>query len=298
VRWSSPAMDTLQAELKNATNLCAEIKADLASDPRSFFDKADADKSRDISAEEWIEVCKLDVPQSTARLESLFEEIARGHKQISLDRLTDFAEATNLIRSFVQESKCSEVIAEILARWLVSRRPMTGEYGTKEAEQLLAGVRAQDAADTVAKASKALAALSQGAADVKKALAHRSQDAGMELGSKYAGPRRRTAGVQRFRRASNILGVPHPQIFEAMKEELVDEGKGAGKTFEAWNSGRNVTTTGKEWRFVAEPFDPSTVKAEVDPGGMEAKARQLRRQPYAHTPRSDCARILRKGQGC
>ena len=126
---SPPAVDwtiAKQVELENATNLCAELKADrkgfshrslssdvhagaatraslghgtgpaaaatadplenhiavhnlrcqIASDPGSFFDKADVDTSWDISTEEWIEVCKLNGPQNAANLESLFKETA------------------------------------------------------------------------------------------------------------------------------------------------------------------------------------------------------------------------------
>ena len=269
-----------------------KLRCQIASDPRSFFDKADVDTSWDISTEEWIEACKMNDPHcNAANLESLFKEIACGDDQISPDRLQDFADTTNLIGRFVQESKCSEVIAEVLARWLVSMRPTTGGYGVKEAEHLLAGVQTQDAADVVAQASKALAAaLSQGAADVQKALAHRSQDVGKESGSKYANLPEATYGpISAFHMGVNILGVPHPQIFQEMKNELVDEGKGAGKTFEAWNSGRNVTTTAKEWDFVVEPYDPSTVKAEVDPAAWRPKhdnyggeRKPIRLQVFAH----------------
>ena len=115
-RRPSPAMHALKKHLKNATNVCADIKADLeafsrrsqssdvnagaasraplrhgtgpaaaatadlledyiavrnlrcqiASDPGSFFNKADKDKSRDISTEEWIEACKMNDPHCNA----------------------------------------------------------------------------------------------------------------------------------------------------------------------------------------------------------------------------------------
>jgi hypothetical protein len=144
-----------------------------------------------------------------------------------LTSIEEWIEVCKMIWRFLQGSKCSEVIAEVLARWLVSMRPTTGGYGVKEAEQLLAGVQAQDAADVVTQASKALAAaLSQGAADVQKALAHRSQDVGKESGSKYADLLEATDGpISAFHTGVNILGVPHPQIFKEMKNGLPPSGR-------------------------------------------------------------------------
>ena len=74
--------------------------------------------------------------------------------------------------------------------------------------------------------------------------------------------------VSDFHRGLEVVGVPHPQTMEEMIKEFKDKDD-SREDFEAWNSGKNVTTPEKEIAFVISPFKSESVSKDSPPQQWE-----------------------------
>jgi len=122
-------------------------------------------------------------------------------------------------------------------------------------------------------------AVGERAAEVKTRLsarakaepAHRQDGAESEADGKFSNLSEAAYGdVADFHRGLEVVGTPHPQARDQMHKEHTQKAD-SQQEFEAWNSGKNVTTPQKEWDFVVEPFFSVSVCAGTSPADWTRK---------------------------
>ena len=242
------------------------LRQQIAADPGKCFADADADKSDDLVVEEWDKICQAYIDDTldpgTARL--LFDEIAQGSDRISNERFFQAAEEYRTVRHFVDQSECLDLLVNGLISMVRDKRPHLtpqegAEGGSHEVLRALAQVSEQDArvllpdlATALCKQAKVVTG--QLAARAEKGPAADTCDEVEAKQNKFANlPEAAYGSVSDFHRGLEVVGVPHPQTMEEMIKEFKDKDD-SREEFEAWNSGKNVTTPEKEIAFVISPF--------------------------------------------
>ena len=282
------------------------LRKKVAADPEAFFGKADADNSDDLSPDEWRATCKLfvaDIDDSTVR--TLFGEIAGEGATISRPRFFKVAEEYRAARQFVEESKCVDMLVDDLIMMVGDKRsrmtPVQGDQSDQSgADQMSAVLASLDKADGQSLVASLATALCEHAAALKDKLAARvsceEKQNQADTDNKFSNlPEAAYGEVADFHTGLEVVGIPHPRTRDEMHKEHTQKAD-SQEEFEAWNSGKNVTTPQKEWDFVVEPFDPASVCAGTLPANWEPKHADyggnrapIRLQVFLHATSATCA---------
>ena len=282
------------------------LRKKVAADPEAFFGKADADNSDDLSPDEWRATCKLfvaDIDDSTVR--TLFGEIAGEGATISRPRFFKVAEEYRAARQFVEESKCVDMLVDDLIMMVGDKRsrmtPVQGDQSDQSgADQMSAVLASLDKADGQSLVASLATALCEHAAALKDKLAARvsceEKQNQADTDNKFSNlPEAAYGEVADFHTGLEVVGILHPRTRDEMHKEHTQKAD-SQEEFEAWNSGKNVTTPQKEWDFVVEPFDPASVCAGTLPANWEPKHADyggnrapIRLQVFLHATSATCA---------
>ena len=176
-------------------------------------------------------------------LEGVAEEVDEEHDDSDI-----------LIHQFVREAACERVLVKQLKQiWNEIQTGSANEAAFKEA---VGDALAKALAEHARKESERRMAKSRAAAS---ALEQTAGSAG-----KFDIPEAAFGGEVDFHAGLENLGLPHPNIVQAMYREFCEE-QDSMDVFTAWNSGENKTFAKKEWDFVVQPFQPGSVCAEESP---------------------------------
>jgi hypothetical protein len=106
-----------------------------------------------------------------------------------------------------------------------------------------------------------------------------------------------------FHKGLEIIGLPSPKIEAAMLYEFNDLDDSRVE-FEAWNSGRNVTCSAREWEYVVEPFVTASIRRDTSPRDWQPKhsygsgRTPMRLEVFLHALSVQCsARVGQKEMG-
>ena len=285
---TTPAGDSVDADAVLTTSRSQAhvgharfLRKKVAADPEAFFGKADANNSDDLSPDEWRTTCKLfvaDIDDSTVR--TLFGEIAGEGATISRPRFFKVAEEYRAARHFVEESKCVDMLVDDLIMMVGYKRsrmtPVQGDQSDQSgADQISAVLASLDKADGQSLVASLATVLCEHAAALKDKLAARvsceEKQNEADTDNKFSNlPEAAYGEVADFHMGLEVVGIPHPRTRDEMHKEHTQKAD-SREEFEAWNSGKNVTTPQKEWDFVVEPFDPKSVRADASPAKWKPK---------------------------
>jgi hypothetical protein len=214
-------------------------------DAESFFEDADVDESGDLSLDEFAAACSKKLPDvSQEVVQSLFDffDTDRDSK-ISLEELS---ETIKIVVHFVQEARCEVTIVAVLLKMLLDRRPSAEtaeEHSAERTEMLLSKLAEEHLVTALAlKLPKRLVA--HGAEEDKRRLEREACKKEQESNKdKFTSlPTAAYGDVTAFFQGLEQLGLPHSDILLHMWMELTQSAD-SKKTFVAWNSGRNETTS-------------------------------------------------------
>lgn len=249
------------------------LRRQILADPEAFFKKADADRSNDVSWDEWKETCSALVHEiDDAAMRLLFDEIAEDNR-ISYAQLLEMVEAHRLVKCFVEESRCKEALEGSLMRMVARKRVSQKNVGggrrwADQVLEMLADITEEDGRSLV-ESSGVAAALCENAAAARDKM-QKDEDARpqtwKEEMDKFALlPTSAYGGIEDFYRGlETLLGWPRANVLKEMQEEFLKM-KDSKKVYQAWNSGLNETTSFIEWYCVVDPFEPDTVCKDKSP---------------------------------
>lgn len=228
-------------------------------DPEAFFGLADADKSGDISFEEWEHA--LGGSFEAGALRVVFDEM--DYDKSGSISLSEFTETRNLIRNFVKESKVESLIVEvcfcmpdcltyIVCFFRLFRLPLKVSFA-QVVTSVVNGIRMQKSADaanefcakqtmgyiaelTLQNLTTGLAdivprALAEAANEVKASLLDSMKNPGTDeqASEKFSDVATASYGdVGAFHKGLEAIGLPHPKILQQMKAETCEAADSLG----------------------------------------------------------------------
>jgi hypothetical protein len=266
------------------------VRMAIVADPEGFFECAVAD-SRDetISREKFenlfAQECKslkMSVTEVSESAKRLFDQLdTNKDENISMPELTHI---TDMIRHFWKESECESVITAVLMGLLQdvqskresNRVPLSSDVDRVREQTLMDLAGLQEDVLRSAMADKMAKAVVKHGAAVKTSLERLEKGGNQQedqCDNKFGLDTATYGSVTEYHRGLDVIGAPHPTIFDQMKIEAKEK-LDSSDTFDAWNSGKNTTTPSKEWDFVYDPFEsvsndkpPSEWKLRHEYGG-------------------------------
>jgi hypothetical protein len=168
----------------------------------------------------------------------------------------EFIDMRNAIRLFLKDAKCHEMLIEVLAGLVAANWKGGGDGDTSVADKTTE-VLTKLSVDEVRKEVAAVLPrrLRERGNEVKREREERKKKLQVEEGQgKFAQlPTAAYGDTDDFHKGLEIIGLPHANTLEQLIKECQDS-QDSNDTFEAWNSGLNVTTPKKELDFVMDPY--------------------------------------------
>jgi hypothetical protein len=270
------------------------VRMAIVADPEGFLLPAVAgSKDETISRERFenllAEACtckllELSAEQISESAKGLFDQLdADKDDKISISELTGFRVTciseltliTDMIRHFWKESDCESVILFVLmglVQDVQSKRESNRVTVSSDVDcvgeqtlEVLAGLQ-EDVLRNALSDEVAKAVAKHGAA-VKKTFASLKRHGNQQedqCASKFGLDTATYGSVTEYHRGLDVIGAPHPKILDHMEMEAKG-GPDSSDKFEAWNSGKNITTAQKEWDFVYDPYKSESVSKNTRP---------------------------------
>jgi len=168
----------------------------------------------------------------------------------------EFIDMRNAIRLFLKDAKCQEMLIEVLAGLVAAHWKVGGDDDTSVADkttQVLTKLSLDEFRKEVAAVLPQR--LKERGDEVKREREERKKKLQVEEGKgKFTDLPEAAYGTKDdFHKGLEIIGQPHANTMEQLIKECQDS-KDSNDEFEAWNSGKNVTTPKKELDFVMDPF--------------------------------------------
>ena len=258
-------MHALKKHLKNATNVCADIKADLEAFSRRS-------QSSDVNAGA---ASSASLRHGTGPVLAM-EESLPTPQQSSVNDAVLAVEA--VIRRFIEEAGCEHIMVSAIAELVHASRGSKAnarDGGATDTMTILSGLSQEAFATRLADLLPR--ALAKQAASTRQSLASRKEGGDIarnSQGDKFTEqPTAAYGTIEDFHASLRKLGLPRNDIHSAMKKECVDAQlfPDSGEEFESWNSGSIKSTPKKEWEYVDSPFVEDSIRADVPPSKWKPK---------------------------
>ena len=260
----------------------AQLRRSIAADPEGFLARSDKDGNGEVTWHEFLQSCRGTLkqmetdPSVEAELRAMFRRLGAHEDKLPLD---EFDEKHKAVALFFQQSRCAQAIVLALLEKVNDRRSMSahGEDDLSAADHMMVGLASltEQEMRSVLEGSQALApsSLLLHRDKVKEDLEGR-KEVSQELddiagGKKFADMSTAVFGDKdAFDKGLEVLGAPHPDVLGQVGRECT-ESPDSHVEFEAWNSGKNVTTPAKEFDFVVKPFKPGSARPDKPPSEWE-----------------------------
>ena len=226
------------------------LRLRIAADPEAFFALADTTQDDSLSPEEWLEACRSSLGNADeTECRALFVEMDLD-KDGRVSR-EEFIDMRNAIRLFLKDAKCQEMLIEVLAGLVAAHWKVGGDDDTSVADkttQVLTKLSVDEFRKEVAAVLPQR--LKERGDEVKREREERKKKLQVEEGKgKFTDLPEAAYGTKDdFHKGLEIIGQPHANTLEQLIKECQDS-KDSNDEFEAWNSGKNVTTPKKVSRM-------------------------------------------------
>ena len=179
----------------------------------------------------------------------------------------------NAIRLFLKDVKCQEILIEVLAGLVAAHWKVGGDDDTSVADkttQVLTNLSVYQFGKEVA--SVLPHRLKERGDEVKREREERKKKLQVEEGKgKFTNLPETVYGTKDdFHKVLEIIDQPHANTLEQLIKECQDS-KDSDDEFEAWNSGKNVTTPKKELDFIYFKHSDNKDWQEKDPKDWKPK---------------------------
>jgi len=163
----------------------------------------------------------------------------------------EFIDMRNAIRLFLKDAKCQEMLIEVLAGLVAAHWKVGGDDDTSVADkttQVLTKLSVDEFRKEVAAVLPQR--LKERGDEVKREREERKKKLQVDQGQgKFVDLPTAAYGTKDdFHQGLEIIGQPHANTLEQLIKECQDS-KDSNDEFEAWNSGKNVTTAKKVSRM-------------------------------------------------